>query len=116
MPFKAERKGSPRPRRSMITYKSDVFGLKTLFIWHGSAVFRAVVPAGVSTCIMIPIRYWYEVKITAVENRRLIEHPYVITVFIAFFSFLLAFRLNYSYQRVRRKRTLKDIQALFVLF
>jgi hypothetical protein len=30
-----------------------------------------------------------------------VQHPYVMTVFIAFFSFLLAFRLNYSYQRVR---------------
>jgi hypothetical protein len=91
----------------MIKYKSDVFGLKTLLIWHGSAVYRALLPATCSTIFMFILkRYmngsWEDAEeILDARELKVVQEPYTITVFIAFFSFLLAFRLNYSYQRVR---------------
>ena len=90
----------------MITYSSDLFGLKQLQIWHGSAVFRAIFPAMFSTG-MLPLldRLWTEKDDT-------VQHPYALTVFIAFFSFLLAFRLNYSYQRVRTHSCSVELQLM----
>jgi hypothetical protein len=92
----------------MIKYKSDVFGLKTLLIWHGSAVFRALLPATCSTCFMFLLKrymngsFWEDPEnILEAREFKVVQEPYTITVFIAFFSFLLASRLNYSYQRVR---------------
>jgi hypothetical protein len=84
----------------MIIYSSDLFGLKQLQIWHGSAVFRAIFPAMFSTGMLFAYaRLWAENDDD--DDPDDVTHPYALSVFIVFFSFLLAFRLNYSYQRVR---------------
>jgi hypothetical protein len=80
----------------MIRYKSDLFGLRTLYVWHGSASFRAFLPALCSTGLLLVYNYFLGEEF---EGEVEVKHPYVITVFIAFFSFLLTIRLNYSYQR-----------------
>jgi hypothetical protein len=79
----------------MIQYESDLFGLHTLYVWHGSAVFRAFLPALFSTGLLLVYHYlWGDDLVGAA-----MQSPYVITVFVAFFAFMLTFRLNYSYQR-----------------
>jgi len=78
----------------MIRYRSDLFGLRTLFIWSGSAVSRALVPALVST--LVAWIYW---EIWKEELQTIILHTYVIAVLIGFFGFLLTTRLNFAYQR-----------------
>jgi hypothetical protein len=91
----------------MIIYSSDLFGLKQLTIWHGSAVFRAIVPAMFSTGMLFAYgRLW-----TENDDAADVLHPYVMTVFITSFSFLLAFRLNYSYQRVRTYSCYVELQS-----
>jgi len=93
----------------MIIYSSDLFGLKQLTIWHGSAVFRAIVPAMFSTGMLFAYgRLWPENDDDAAD----VLHPYVMTVFITSFSFLLAFRLNYSYQRVRTHSCSVELQLM----
>ena len=81
---------------TMIRYKSDLFGLRTLLFWNGSAAFRAFLPALFSTGLLLVYEYALGDEY---GGRNVIVHPYVITVFITFFSFLLTIRLNYSYQR-----------------
>jgi TolA-binding protein len=88
----------------MIKYESDMFGLRQLGIWHGSAVFRAILPAAFSSAVLVAYSYGQQQhnnnnNDSMENNNKIVEQPYTITVFIAFFSFLLAFRLNYSYQR-----------------
>jgi predicted membrane chloride channel (bestrophin family) len=82
----------------MITYPSDVFGLKTLFVWHGSAVFGAFLPASFSTGMLVVYLHFLR---DYFEETNVITHPYAIQVFIVILGFLLVFRLNYSYHRVR---------------
>lgn len=84
--------------QKMITYRSDGFGVKTLFVWHGSAVFRAFLPASFSTGLLVLNQRFLSGYF---EDRSTITHPYAISVFIAILGFLLVFRLNYSYHRVR---------------
>lgn len=81
----------------MIKYKSDFFGYKSLFVWNGSAVFRAFLPAAFSNGLLVLYMFiWGD----DVKNETLfVSNPYVITVFIFLVGFLLVFRLNYSYQR-----------------
>jgi len=78
----------------MIRYKSDLFGLRTLLLWDGSAAFRAIVPALVSTGLVLIYNFYWKQDI-----QRVVENTYTITVLLAFFSFLLTTRLNYSYER-----------------
>ncbi|CAJ1916362.1 unnamed protein product [Cylindrotheca closterium] len=80
----------------MITYKSDGFGLTTLFVWHGSAVFRAIIPASISTGMLVLYDYTLDERL---ENRATFVHPYSLAVFVVIIGFLLVFRLNYSYHR-----------------
>jgi hypothetical protein len=82
----------------MILYSTDFFGLWTLTIWHGSSAFRALLPSLVSTILLVIFERSfpdYHQDLAA----GLVQQPYTVTVLIAFYSFLLAFRLNYSYQR-----------------
>ena len=80
----------------MIKYNSDVFGIQALFVWHGSAVFRGLLPASISTCLLV-LCYNYLSEI--VTDEEFIMHPYVISVYILVLGYMLVFRLNYSYQR-----------------
>ena len=79
----------------MIRYKSDLFGLRTLFMWSGSAASRALIPALVST--LMAFFYWEYWNRDELEL--LIQDSYAIAVMIGFFGFLLTTRLNFAYQR-----------------
>jgi len=80
----------------MITYESDLFGVNLLARVHGSAVYKNVLPALFSTGILLIIEYTHS---RPFREDRIVEHPYGVGAFIGFFSFLLAFRLNFAYQR-----------------
>lgn len=77
----------------MIRYKSDLFGLRTLTIWNGSAALRAILPATLSTGVCWVYSEYANVVVDSVEN------SYTIGVLVTFFGFLLTTRLNYSYGR-----------------
>ena len=62
---------------------------------HGSPVYKAAIPTFFSTGFLILLAY----ADTALDNEKSVQHPYTIGAFIAFFSFLLTFRLNFAYQR-----------------
>jgi predicted membrane chloride channel (bestrophin family) len=79
---------------TMIRYKTDLFGLRTLCMWNGSAAFRAVTPALVSTGLLVA--YWQYWK---TELERVVENTATISVLMGFFGFLLTTRLNFAYLR-----------------
>lgn len=79
----------------MIEYSTDLFGIWTLLHWHGSSAFRAFLPSLASTSLLV----LFQTAFATSEGADAIRQPYTVTVFVSFFSFLLAFRLNYSYQR-----------------
>ncbi|EEC50734.1 predicted protein, partial [Phaeodactylum tricornutum CCAP 1055/1] len=85
----------------MIVYEQDLFGLKNLTRVHGSAVYRVVLPASVSSAILL-IFHSLQIDNDQTQKARedlIVQHPYVIGAFVGFFSFLLTFRLNFAYQR-----------------
>ena len=97
----------------MITYRSDGFGLKTLFVWNGSAVFRAIIPATFSTGFLVLYDHIFGDRL---ENRATIVHPYALAVFVVILGFLLVFRLNYSYHRVSVSASFHDDTVLLGFF
>jgi predicted membrane chloride channel (bestrophin family) len=90
----------------MIQYKSDLFGLRTLCMWNGSAAFRAVVPALFSTgLVLVYWTYWKE------ELERCVENTTTVSVMIGFFGFLLTTRLNFSYGRWWEAATMSHLMT-----
>jgi hypothetical protein len=79
----------------MIVYESYFAGLATLRRVHGSAAYRMVLPAAVSTALLCVYHYF----LLRNGNENVVQHPYAIGAFVAFFSFLLTFRLNFAYER-----------------
>lgn len=77
----------------MIVYETGI--LSTLGRVHGSAVYKTVLPATFSTSMLLV----YFTYLPEGKERKVVQHPYAVGAFIAFFSFLLTFRLNYGYQR-----------------
>lgn len=63
-------------------------------MWNGSAAFRAVVPAFISTVLVVV--YWTHWK---EELEQGVEDTTTVSVMIGFFGFLLTTRLNFSYGR-----------------
>lgn len=76
--------------RRMITYHRSPFGLALLFRLHGSAVYRAMLPALVSVLIYCLIHG---------DESRELNHPYAIGVLVANVTFLLVFRVQIAYGR-----------------
>ena len=84
----------------MITYEANLFGLKNLSRVHGSAAYKVVFPALLSTIIIILFHRFNLGGDQYFESEnRIVQHPFTVGAFIGFFSFLLTFRLNYAYQR-----------------
>lgn len=79
----------------MIVYQSGMFGIWNLFRMHGSPVYKVALPTIGSTAFLLFLAY----VDTEFDRKRDIQHPYPLTAFIGFFSFLLTFRLNFAYQR-----------------
>ena len=84
----------------MIAYKDSLFGFHLIFRVHGSAVWKASLPALLSTFILLVYELLSEFGIENNYLNRITEHVYTITAYVSFFSFLLTFRLNFAYQRV----------------
>ena len=78
----------------MIKYKKGIFGLNLLFRMHGSAIYRAVVPATLSSLIFCAWSLEWE-KPPQSE----LLHPYAAGVIIGGITFLLVFRVTQSYGR-----------------
>jgi len=77
----------------MITYQSTFLGLESLKRVHGSAVYKTFIPAMLSTLYLILVDQF------RTTEEAVVEQVYAVGAFVAFFSFLLTFRLNYGYQR-----------------
>lgn len=81
----------------MIIYESGTLGLLGLLgRVHGSAVYKVILPALFSTGMVLVLEY---ARFDPNRNEGQKQHPYTIGAYIGFFSFLLTFRLNFSYQR-----------------
>lgn len=85
----------------MIEYRRELFGLRSLWHFHGSAVAKAQVPAIFSTIILIIAIYGFNVDIQENDTIRIIQHPYVIQALVVFVTFMITFRANFAYARVR---------------
>jgi predicted membrane chloride channel (bestrophin family) len=78
----------------MIPYSDGVFGFSILFRIHGSAIYKALTPAVISSTIygllylLIPSSTWHY---------PLFVHPYPMTALVTAFTFLLVFRANCKY-------------------
>ena len=78
----------------MIKYRKTIFGLSLLPRVHGSAIYRAVVPATMACLAYTIIR-----KVWKPELRSELLHPYAAGVLIGGITFLLVFRVTQSYER-----------------
>lgn len=101
----------------MIVYENGFLGLLVLSRIHGSSVYKVIIPALLSTLIFFGYHYFPFVLNSYQRKRRpnidgddtihedipevikIIQHPYTIGAFIAFYTFLLTFRLNFAYGR-----------------
>lgn len=82
----------------MIVYEiSNWWGIRDLPRIHGSALYKSIVPATLSTALLI-VAEWTS-SWDGGANQRIIAHPYSVGALIAFFSILLTFHLNYAYTR-----------------
>lgn len=79
----------------MIPYQKSFIGLTLLCRVYGSPLFRAVVPASMSTALLLFIELWWVKD----QENDMLDHPYGIGVLISSVSFLIIFRANYGYQR-----------------
>jgi len=83
----------------MITYNRSAFGWKLLFIFHGSAIYRSVLPSLVAVAFYF--LYDKTISLTDQEGEREndVLHPYAVGVLVTTSTFLIVFRLNQSYSR-----------------
>jgi predicted membrane chloride channel (bestrophin family) len=80
----------------MINYESGIFGFNTLLRIHGSALYKSIVPAIVSSIVYILL---FEFTDLEEEGEEIFSHPYPVGALVAAFTFLLAFRANFAYNR-----------------
>jgi hypothetical protein len=78
----------------MITYDGGAFGYRLLFRLHGSAVFKSLTPALLSSIIYILLYSFSDLN-----EDQIFDHPYPMAALVTAFSFLLVFRANFSYNR-----------------
>lgn len=83
----------------MIIYSKNYMGLRTITRVHGSAVYKAVIPALCSTMILLFTVFIRGFDIADNDIIRVTKDPYVITVLVSFFTFLITFRANFAYGR-----------------
>mmetsp|Transcript_51079 Transcript_51079/g.57075 ORF Transcript_51079/g.57075 Transcript_51079/m.57075 type:complete len:735 (+) Transcript_51079:122-2326(+) len=81
----------------MISYERSAYGWRLLFQFHGSAVYRSILPSLVSVALYFLYKeYNIEGKGVGEED---ILHPYAVGVLVASSTFLIIFKLNQSYGR-----------------
>lgn len=95
----------------MIEYADEVFGLGSLARVHGSAVSRGVIPALLSTSLLVIAVQVFGIPIEENGDRRVTEHPYVFQVLISAITFLITYRANFAYQRVSSLRVLNSSRS-----
>lgn len=78
----------------MIKYYGGSFGLEVILRLHGSAAFKSITPAALSTIIYVILFHTTDLTYNAI-----LGHPYPIGALIAAFSFLLTFKMSFSYNR-----------------
>lgn len=84
----------------MIQYaKKGFFGFNIIFRLHGSAAFKALTPALLSTGIYFIIYYAGDLDIDDNASWRWFDHPYPLGALMAAFTFLLTFKASFSYNR-----------------
>lgn len=81
----------------MIEYPTGAYGFLILFRVHGSAVYKALTPALLSSVVFGFLYYF--VDIHSSSDVQLLQHPYPMTALISAFTFLLSFRANFAYNR-----------------
>lgn len=77
----------------MITYHKSFLNIGLIFRVNGSPIFRAFIPAIISTIIFYIVETHFSV------NDDYLDHPYGVGVLISSISFIVVFRANYGYQR-----------------
>ena len=83
----------------MITYNRSAFGWKLFFIFHGSAIYRSVLPALVAVAIYFIYDTFIVITNQQGERDNDVLHPYAVGVLVTSSTFLIVFRLNQSYSR-----------------
>jgi predicted membrane chloride channel (bestrophin family) len=78
----------------MIKYYGGAYGLQILLRLHGSAVFKSLTPALLSTAIYFILWHTYWESDTDV-----LGNPYPMGTLMVAFSFLLTFKMSFSYNR-----------------
>ena len=84
----------------MIIYQRQLFGLDLLFRFHGSAAARALVPAVVSTSLLLVAYYAFRLDLADSDSWKVNSNPAPLAALTAAFTFLLTFRATFSYNRV----------------
>ena len=79
----------------MIKYYGGSFGLEIIIRLHGSAVFKSITPALLSSLIYLILFHATELNTDAI-----LVSPYPIGALMVAFSFLLTFKMSFSYDRV----------------
>mmetsp|Transcript_6211 Transcript_6211/g.9062 ORF Transcript_6211/g.9062 Transcript_6211/m.9062 type:complete len:584 (-) Transcript_6211:147-1898(-) len=77
----------------MIIYDKGIFGAKLLLRIHGSAAYKATVPALVAVGVYLILSYHFSPDTDA------LTHPYAVGALVSSVSFILIFRANFGYQR-----------------
>lgn len=78
----------------MIKYYNGAYGLQILLRLHGSAVFKSLTPAALSSGVYILLFH-----LTDVDEGEVFSNPYAIGALLVAFSFLLTFKMSFSYGR-----------------
>lgn len=84
----------------MIQYPYGAFGFQILCRLRGSAVFKSLLPALISSCVYVALYHVLDLH----EEKEfgevgIMDHPYPMGALIAAFTYLLSFRANFAYNR-----------------
>jgi Bestrophin, RFP-TM, chloride channel len=84
----------------MITYESSgALGLQLLGRFHGSAVYKVLIPVLLSTAFLVFVHCVLH------YDEKTVPHPFPYGALIGFVSLLLTFNLNFAYQRYMEAET-----------
>lgn len=77
---------------------SGAYGFRILFRLHGSAAFKSLTPAFLSTAVYVAFYYAFPGLYT--DELQIFDNPYPLAALISAFSFMLTFKASFSYNRV----------------
>lgn len=81
----------------MIKYVSGAYGFRILLRLHGSAAFKALTPALLSTAVYVAFSCVF--PRLHEDDTQVFDHPYPLAALISAFSFMLTFKASFSYNR-----------------